>query len=269
MLRRQKLRVMIAIEEYERTFIRGLRGGSSGGGSKGGGGYSSGGGSSYRGSSHYGNSGGGGVPIGVVIALIVGVIVLITAVCICKRREQAAIKQKKETFQERIADLRQQAKDHAATNLSTGSPTDGVYKLSYLSGGFNKTGFATLSFVENGKGFDITGEIQDADGLSKINEGFASYDGKAYWVDTSTSSSLIVVSDGVFDFDNSTFAGKWEADTGEESLYTSFELTNKPSPSSEPVAPESTTQPAVTDDANDNVGVVSLFDQMISGTTKK
>ena len=259
---------MRANEENERTFIRGLRRGSSGGGSSGGG-YSSGGGSSYRGNNNYGNSGGAPLPIGVVIAIIVGVIALIAAVCICNRRKQAAIKQKNEKFQDRIADLRQQVKDHAESNFSTGSPTDGTYKLSYLDGGSKKTGFATLSFVENGKGFDITGEIQDEDGLSKINEGFTSYDGKAYWVDTCTSSSMIVVSDGVFDFDNSTFTGRWEAGTGERSLYTSFELINKPNPSSEPVAPESTTQANVTEDANDNTGGMSLFDQMNFGTTKK
>ena len=123
------------------------------------------------------------------------------------------------------------------------SPSDGEYKVSVLDNDDDNNGaenerprasFAILSFVDNGKGYTIHGEIQDTDGfLSKsiIDNGLASYDGIAYWEDKSTTRSsfgidieINMISQGRFDFEKNTFSGIWESSIRDSGRYTSFEL---------------------------------------------
>jgi len=136
-------------------------------------------------------------------------------------------------FQNKITTEKQKVRVHASrTPRSTivgtnDSPVNGNYEISYSDRRTIRQGKVTLMFEDNGTGYTISGSVQDADGESKINDGFACYDGLAYWKDNCVESrsgnvGLSVISNGTFDYRNKTFTGKWMSSTGFFGEYTNF-----------------------------------------------
>ncbi|KAL3783592.1 hypothetical protein HJC23_002096 [Cyclotella cryptica] len=58
-------------------------------------------------------------------------------------------------------------------------------------------------------GYEIRGEGSDADGTTKVTDGFIAYDGSGWWLEASFLTGLKVLSKGTFDFANNTFSGSW------------------------------------------------------------
>lgn len=80
----------------------------------------------------------------------------------------------------------------------------------------------------------------DDDGVSQLDEGFATYDGKAWWKETNItgeSGGLQVLNKGQFDFSNSTFEGEWWANTGSHGKFVSFVLQQQEDTTKTPSAP--------------------------------
>jgi len=165
--------------------------------------------------------------------------------------------------------------------------TSGVYEISYVNRGRTHGGKkAQLSFVDNEEDDAISGEVRDADGMSSIDEGFASYDGKAYWMDRCFRSSsnyigMSVLNKGTFDFENEKFEGEWNPSSDVNGDYCSFyflkeepakeEITSKGT--EEGIAVVATSVPGETFDVhpkpeNEKPTGSSLFDQ-IQGTLKR
>eukprot|EP00804_Cyclotella_cryptica_P030236 CCRYP_017106-RA/>CCRYP_017106-RA protein AED:0.38 eAED:0.38 QI:0/0/0/1/0/0/3/0/104 len=60
-------------------------------------------------------------------------------------------------------------------------------------------------------GYEIRGEGSDADGTTKVTDGFIAYDGSGWWLEASFLTGLKVLSKGTFDFANNTFSGSWRS----------------------------------------------------------
>jgi hypothetical protein len=224
-------------------------GGYNGGGYTGGGynggynnGYNNGYSNGYN-NNNYSNTSGGSVPSWVTIMIIIIVISIIVACCCYFKHlskssktnpnvsEWKASDTSPEYFKQQANDAKEAVMEHSEKCIYSAAhaPTDGLYDMSYVDDGQIHTGIVTLSFTDNGKGYSLSGTVADVDGQSTIIDDFVTYDGKAYWQDRCTSSSsgdegLLVVTEGTFDFVNSTFSGSWTSSTGRTGSYTKFVL---------------------------------------------
>merc|ERR1712150_46719 len=99
-----------------------------------------------------------------------------------------------------------------------------TYTMSYSDRGRICSGSVTLTFEDQGNGYDVSGFIKDDDGKSDITEGFAAYDGTAYWKDTCVEGDvgLSVLSKGKFNYKTGVFTGTWESSTGVSGVYNTF-----------------------------------------------
>ncbi len=234
----------IFLVEDDEYLQRELRGGKGGGGGGGGGSYGGGGGGYHgyggtygnghhnsRNSTHYG----GGMELNPLWGIFVAVAVAICVVCYCCAKSSSSSSSdnkamSEEEFEEVVRDQKEQVRQHSR-GVSKGAnvPKSGLYQMSYEDRGTTYGGTVQLDFHNVGDGYEITGEVKDADGKSIIQEGFVAYDGKAYWKDKCVESSsgdvgMSVISVGDFNFEDSTFQGTWNAITGIGGLYTSFNL---------------------------------------------
>ena len=201
---------------------RSLRGGSGGGG--GGGGYSGGG---YSGGAYHGSSGGtgGGRTSWAIFLLLVGATT--AGLILCCFLAKKSNERKAEKFEETVSNARELTKRKSREITSKDgkwTPSDGSYAMSYVDRGRTYSGSATLTFADEGDGYSISGSIRDEDGSSNIVEGFAAYDGTAYWKDRCVRGDigLSVVSKGKFDIVTSVFTGSWESNTGVSGDYNTF-----------------------------------------------
>merc|ERR1712048_1439553 len=125
-------------------------------------------------------------------------------------------------FPERVEEARRQV---IPSGKSPGpTPFSGHYSTEYIDNGLRHEARLKLEFEDVGYGYKISGNGTDVDGLTKIQEGFASYDGTAWWVEEVITGDvgLHVLSTGKFDFPYRTFLGSWFANTDESGVYTNF-----------------------------------------------
>ena len=241
----------MSYKDYKDLVMRDLRKGGGGGG-----GYSGGGGGGYSGgyggyNAGYGNrgTGSGGMPVDLVIALVVIIVLVIVCYCCYLKKKNAVLTEDDFRNTNYVKDIKESMEKQMLTNTSRGvnSPTDGSYYFSYKAAdsATTKHGTANLEFVGNGRGYDIRGILRDEDGSSEIQEGVATYDGKAYWLDKNqgpASKSLLVFSNGTFNFETNTFTGQWKCNMAEaHGEYLSFYLmksANEEDPETAPVDEE-------------------------------
>jgi len=210
--------------------LRYLKGGSGGGGG-GGGSYSSSRGSSYssRGGYYYGtNSSGGGsgeTPTWVWIMLIVGSLLAIFGCIYKEKKKQDGIKISNKEFDAAVTKAREN-KQSSTTTSEPFQTYNGTFDVQYLDRGNVQSGTTKIRLSkENQNGYKIEGECSDADGQAVIKEGFATYNGDAFWVEhteAGTDKGLKVLSEGTFCYETNTFTGKWRSNTGISGQYTSF-----------------------------------------------
>ena len=279
--------IFISSEETNNILTRGLRGGSGGGGGGGGGIVYGGGGSN--------GSGGGGLTTAGIIALvlipIIGLVIAFWYVCTKSCPSKGEFDKYDENSKEEVITHVNEKSRSVIVGMHT--PTDGVYEIKYEEESETYDASATLIFTDNGKGYDLSGTIEDKDGKSKIEDSIIAYNGKAYWKDVIFSGDLdrTVVSKGDFDFENNTFSGRWDT-WNKGGPYTHFKLLYSINSSAQPCndkqvvaeAEEFVVVPAVVvpdvvkpsappapDQANSNAtggGGASLFDQINSAMKK-
>lgn len=190
------------------------------------------------------NSGGSGAAsaAAIVIAIVLGFGFLVVLFFVCRH---VSASNDEESFDKKVAAEQESVKESAKSNIEEKDPDvvpkGGSYLFSYKDDGYeDKTGKAMLKFEDNNyDGYHIYGLITDDDGTSKIQEGFAGYGGRAYWVDECTASvignvGLKVLSAGYFNFASGSFMGSWVASSSISGSYLSFqcvdaENTNSPS----------------------------------------
>lgn len=86
--------------------------------------------------------------------------------------------------------------------------------------------FAKIQLRNIGEyGYHIDGNCSTADEGAIITEGFVTYSGDAWWVET-FSNGIKVLTEGKFDFLTNTFTGTWRKSTGVRSCYTEFKGKN-------------------------------------------
>jgi len=234
-----------------------LRGGSGGGGrGGGGGGYSGGSGSSYYGGGSRGSSYGGtgrflpywfytsrssvnGGDDDDTIAVwvwIVLILIILASIWYCYYRakksstEQTVAVNADSEFDRAVAEAR---RNLAYTTPSSTSSCDVVYQTyggtfdsSYSDRGKTFTAELKLRLVNDGSsGYTIEGEGSDADGITKVTDGFVTYGGNAWWLENTYSgqdSGLKVLTQGAFDFSTNTFTGTWRSSSKYQGNYLSF-----------------------------------------------
>ena len=234
-----------------------LRGGSGGGKGGGGGGYSGGSGSSYYGGgsrgSSYGRSGvflpywfytsrssvNGGededtIAVWVWIVLI---LIVLASIWYCYYRakkssmEQTVVAVNGDSeFDSAVAEAK---RNIAYSTPSSTSSCDVVYQTysgtfdsSYSDRGKTFTAELKLRLVNDGSsGYTIEGEGSDVDGFTKVTDGFVTYGGNAWWLETTYSgqdSGLKVLTQGAFDFSINSFTGTWRSSSKYQGNYLSF-----------------------------------------------
>lgn len=217
--------------------LRGLKavnGGGSGGSNNGNGGHT---GVNIGHGSSNGNS--GVAAISVIWWIFIGIVPVLMIILIMAARY--GYKQCKKTriikiFDEHATMVKEKVMAHSNETVHKDSkglikPKDGVYDVSYADG--EPQHIARLAFSDNGEGYNISGEIEDSEGLSKIVQDFVTYDGKAYWKDGKNVKSrfggmnVSFISQGNFDFEKNTFSGTWQSSTGSSGSYTHFKLADK------------------------------------------
>ena len=78
-------------------------------------------------------------------------------------------------------------------------------------------------------GYTIDGSGSDADGQTKLTDGFVTYSGNAWWLEetlTGPDAGLKVLSQGEFNFETNTFTGTWRSNSKCDGTYTSFVARN-------------------------------------------
>jgi hypothetical protein len=201
---------------------RNLRGGSGGGGTSGGGSY-------------YNGNDGDGADSG-LIPIWVGVIggigsLIFAAIYLCKCRN---LRRNKALFEEAVnnakADVEQ--KRQATLSYERILPHSGEYTTQYLNRGTEHNGSITLTFHYKGSpdGYVLSGNGIDADGCTTITEGYANYDGTAWWKEKTTTGDvgMQVLSTGKFDFVEHSFTGEWYSDTNTKGTYIFFSAKDPP-----------------------------------------
>ena len=230
-----------------------LRGGSGGGGGGfGGGGYS--GGSYGGGSRGYGSGGGAFFPywfytsrssvnggdleedqlstwVYIVLPLF---IILSLGLCYYQikkaSRNGGVVVNKDPEFEAAVSEAKRNA---AYSTPSSGSSCDVIYETyggtfdsKYSDRGKTLSAEMKLHLTNDGaSGYSVTGEGSDADGTTKVTDGFISYGGNAWWLEETFSgqdAGLKILSKGTFDFTTNTFSGTWRSSSKYQGKYVSF-----------------------------------------------
>jgi hypothetical protein len=127
-------------------------------------------------------------------------------------------------------------------------PYSGQYSTSFVDRrtGVQHNATLNLSFTPDfhGRGFKISGEGDDADGKTVIEDGHVNYDGTAWWRERTIAGDvgLKVLSRGTFDFAQRTFNGTWLANTMEHGSYITFQATSLQVTNPQPSAPSADNQ---------------------------
>ena len=186
-------------------------------------------------------TGKGGLSTGAAIGIMVGMILVVGIVFwIAKRRNRGPpgknrkAGSKSVTKQRGTQQLNEQL-DKARTEIQGAynmgykmyPPQSGTYVYSYIQNGKVLKGKCHLFFSEKLEGgYAISGTSSDPDGVTKIDEGFCTNEGTAFWKETYVSgdAGLQVLQKGEFDFTTHSFQGQWWASSNETGSFDSFKL---------------------------------------------
>jgi hypothetical protein len=254
--------------------LRGLKGGSKGGGGGGGG---SGGG--YHGGYHggsgcyncYGSQQGQPMSAGAIIALLMFFTTLGVLLCCCFSAAQRRERNNEEASFDSLVENEKASFDTSGVGIGKNTPQSGVYSNRYLDRGVEYVGEATLTFVDKGYQYELTGGQQDNDGRTTIDEGYCAHSGKAWWKETNVAGDIGMqtLSTGTFDFENHTFQGIWASSTGVSGRYTKFAL-SAPQAQEEALPPPVKPEPVVNGEADIVVQaepVVPVIPTVAAGTS--
>jgi len=135
-------------------------------------------------------------------------------------------------FEEMIQNTRNEVENNTNSNnqhIITAQPYSGVYNTSFIDpdSGTRHDAILNLYFTKdfNGCGYRISGQGNDIDGETVIEDGFVTNDGDAAWWRERTITGdvgLQVLSKGRFDFQQRAFYGVWMANTRITASYISF-----------------------------------------------
>ena len=132
------------------------------------------------------------------------------------------------------------------TEQQSVQPYSGLYKTSYVdrTTGTHHEATLNLHFTPDfhGRGYKISGEGNDIDGNTVIEDGHANPNGMAWWRERTVTKDvgLIVLSRGKFDFSQRSFKGSWIASTMEQAAYIIFEAADNNDGMYNDVIPEAT-----------------------------
>jgi len=103
-------------------------------------------------------------------------------------------------------------------------PHSGEYGTTYIDGNDSHNAILHLKFSDVGSGYKILGEGSDIDGVTEIQDGFANYQGMAWWKELTIAGDvgLEILSKGKFDFVKRTFIGSWHSNSARSGMYTQF-----------------------------------------------
>ena len=127
-------------------------------------------------------------------------------------------------------------------NQSNVQPYSGQYTTSFIdpTSGTRHNASLCLFFTPDPQrqGFRISGQGSDIDGSTVIEDGFAKYDGRCWWIERAITGDvgLLVLSKGQFNFHQHTFQGTWLANTMLSGPYLSFQAIQ--TPNQQPNAPQ-------------------------------
>ena len=134
-----------------------------------------------------------------------------------------------QSFSQTVQQVKRDVENTMVTlNQSKLQPFSGKYNASYLDSQSNiKNSTVCLFFTSDPQrqGFTITGEGNDNNGYSVVEEGFAKYDGSCWWIEKKISGNAggtQFLSRGKFDFGQKTFEGTWIESTSQSGQYLSF-----------------------------------------------
>jgi hypothetical protein len=232
------------VDHYEGA-DRELKGGKAGGGGGGGGRYygTGGGGNRYNSNSNsnstgFGGSSAGGTTIGVLVAILAvgGIGVWLFFVWKSRREnkqkdkgDEGIIGKTPKSFDDRVATTTLEFSKITNSGFRRDEPQSGSYTVKYKETKKRKPreGTVSLYFSESsGGGYTISGSTTDDDGVTNIDEGHATFDGKAFWKESNVTgeTGLQVLNKGQFNFGTNTFQGDWWANTGSSGTFESFVL---------------------------------------------
>ena len=151
--------------------------------------------------------GGSGSIIGTIVITIILVITILLCSCVESGRKKR-LNEYDESIKEEVMTY---ANEKSRSVVGMHTPTDGVYEIKCLYQGSIQDAIATLTFTDNGQGYDLTGTMEHSNKKSLIKDSIIAYDGKAYWkcVEFSGKKGITLVSKGDFDFENNNFSGTW------------------------------------------------------------
>ncbi|KAL7476082.1 hypothetical protein ACHAW6_001962 [Cyclotella cf. meneghiniana] len=253
---------------FDSPAIRSLRGGSGGGrgGSGSSGGYYGGStgsyGSSYNGGrllpiwfySSSSSNGTGEDKIATWVWIVLAVVIMLIVGCCCycvvfRSRGETITKvdvDKDPEFEDAVSEARRNIAYVSSPLSSCGvryQTYGGVFNSKYTDRGRTLAAELTLRLLNDGiGGYTVEGEGSDSDGLTKVTDGFISYNGTAWWLEEAFSgvdTGLKVLSKGTFDFANNTFSGTWRSSSQNQGDYVSFvgrDITNTMASSNEEIA---------------------------------
>jgi len=135
-------------------------------------------------------------------------------------------------FQNRVQQTKGEVESMSYTthqqNHDSIQPFSGQYTTSFVDPESGKHHNASISIFftpdPRGNGYRINGQGSDIDGNTVIEDGFANYDGSAWWIERNITGDLTleVLSRGTFNFHQHKFEGTWLANTMLGGPYLSF-----------------------------------------------
>ena len=201
-----------------------------------------------QGGSNGGASSSSFISDGIVMFLIIVAIVITTVALIlcCMWKKGKPSQMSPDQFQSRVEKERSRVMRRASSIMKRRQhprkfhkASDGVYVAAFKNlDGDEKKLVYNFIFMNDGNGYTITGSaaFHKGDGeVLKIEEGYASYDGQAYWrisncllLTSGENEAMIGVSKGKFDFKHNTFSGIWTTSNGVSGTYSGFQRRKEP-----------------------------------------
>jgi len=179
---------------------------------------------SLRGGSYSsgGSSGGASGKVGFIFGVASCCLQIICGLCRLSREDA--------DFEARVQEVKREVEnDSRITQQSqVNEPFSGQYTASFhdpKTGVMHNVSIGMLFTPDiRGRGFKISGQGSDIDGMTVIEDGHANYDGTAWWREQTIkgNTGLKVLSRGEFNFQQSTFQGIWLANTTLTGPYNSF-----------------------------------------------
>ena len=144
--------------------------------------------------------------------------------------ERGVVVNKDSEFEAAVSEARRNA---VYSTPSSGSSGDIIYQTyggtfdsRYSDRGKTLAAEMKLHLTNDGtSGYTIKGEGSDADGTTRVTDGFITYGGSAWWLEETFSgqdAGLKILSKGTFDFTTNTFSGTWRSSSKYQGNYVSF-----------------------------------------------